>query len=116
MLDMMAFLNKLNHNADGLKVSYDIFHLNELSEMLDIRFDYVLWLQDQNVSTRKLEQKNLIVKLFFRRVNCICVIIHFYLTLMQKWSCYKLTNQYRFVVLKKKCLWVHFKVFRCKLR
>lgn len=51
MLDMMAFLNKLNHNADGLKVSYDIFHLNDLSEMLDIRIDYVLWLTDQNVGT-----------------------------------------------------------------
>lgn len=50
MLDIMAFLNKLNHNADGLKVSYDIFHLNDLSEMLDIRIDYVLWLTDQNVS------------------------------------------------------------------
>lgn len=52
MLDIMAFLNKLNHTADGLKVPYDIFHLNDLSEMLDIRIDYVLWLTDQNVSMR----------------------------------------------------------------
>lgn len=65
MLDMMAFLNKLNHNADGLKVSYDIFHLNDLSEMLDIRIDYVLWLTDQNVSKKNIYiTKKLILKLF----------------------------------------------------
>lgn len=51
MLDMLAFLNKLNHNVDGLKVCYDIFHLNDLSEMLDIRIDYVLWLSEQKVRT-----------------------------------------------------------------
>lgn len=60
----MAFLNKLNHNADGLKVSYDIFHLNDLSEMVNIKVDYVLWLSDQNVSSKNLQCKNLIVKLF----------------------------------------------------
>uniref|UniRef100_A0AAR5Q1I3 Uncharacterized protein n=2 Tax=Dendroctonus ponderosae TaxID=77166 RepID=A0AAR5Q1I3_DENPD len=48
MLDIMAFLNKLNHNIDGLKVPYDIFHMNELHDYLDARFDYVLWLSDND--------------------------------------------------------------------
>lgn len=50
MLDIMAFLNKLNHNIDGLKVPYDIFHMNELHDYLDIRVDYILWLSDNDVS------------------------------------------------------------------
>lgn len=49
MLDILAFLNKLNHSVDGLKVSYDIFHLNDLGELLDITADYVLWLSDSSV-------------------------------------------------------------------
>ncbi|ENN74042.1 hypothetical protein YQE_09366, partial [Dendroctonus ponderosae] len=48
MLDIMVFLNKLNHNIDGLKVPYDIFHMNELHDYLDVRFDYVLWLSDND--------------------------------------------------------------------
>lgn len=96
MLDMMAFLNKLNHNADGLKVSYDIFHLNDLSEMLDIRIDYVYWLTDQNVSTDLLILKNVILHFFFRLVNYFYVIIHFYLMLKQKYNYYKRTNRFRF--------------------
>lgn len=48
MLDLMAFLNKLNHNVDGLKVPYDIFHINDLQDCLDVRVDYVLWLTDQD--------------------------------------------------------------------
>lgn len=54
MLNILAFLNKLNHSVEGLKVSYDIFHLTDLGELLDIRVDYVLWLQDQNVSITKV--------------------------------------------------------------
>lgn len=50
MLNTLAFLNKLNHNVEGMKVSYDIFHLTELGDLLDIRVDYVLWLSDPNVS------------------------------------------------------------------
>ncbi|CAG9769467.1 unnamed protein product [Ceutorhynchus assimilis] len=47
MLDMMAYLNKLNHNVpDGLKVPFDIFHINDLHDYLDVRVDYVLWLMD----------------------------------------------------------------------
>ncbi|CAH2001547.1 unnamed protein product [Acanthoscelides obtectus] len=47
MLDLLAFLNKINHSVDGLKVPYDTFHLNDLSDYLDIRVDYVYWLSDQ---------------------------------------------------------------------
>lgn len=50
MLDIMAFLNKLNHTMNGLKVPYDIFHLNDLSEYLDVRVDYIMWLSDHDVS------------------------------------------------------------------
>ncbi|XP_049820942.1 probable E3 ubiquitin-protein ligase HERC4 isoform X2 [Aethina tumida] len=46
MLDVLSLLNKLNHSVDGLKVPYDTFHLNELSECLDVRVDYLLWLGD----------------------------------------------------------------------
>ncbi|KAJ8935929.1 hypothetical protein NQ318_008705 [Aromia moschata] len=46
MLDMLAYLNKLNHNIEGLKVPYDTFHITELSEFMDVRVDYVLWLSD----------------------------------------------------------------------
>lgn len=51
MLNTLTFLNKLNHNVEGLKVSSDVFHLTDLGELLDIRVDYVLWLTDQNVSS-----------------------------------------------------------------
>ncbi|KAJ8938616.1 hypothetical protein NQ314_011425 [Rhamnusium bicolor] len=46
MLDLLTFLNKLNHNVDGLKVPYDTFHIVELSDFMDVRVDYVLWLSD----------------------------------------------------------------------
>ncbi|XP_050295958.1 probable E3 ubiquitin-protein ligase HERC4 isoform X2 [Anthonomus grandis grandis] len=49
MLDLMAYLNKLNHNgAEGLKVPYETFHISDLQDYLDIRYDYVLWLTDQD--------------------------------------------------------------------
>ncbi|XP_030753015.1 probable E3 ubiquitin-protein ligase HERC4 isoform X2 [Sitophilus oryzae] len=48
MLDIMALLNKLNHNVDGLKVPFDIFHINDLHDYLDVRIDYVLWLSDKD--------------------------------------------------------------------
>ncbi|KAL1509492.1 hypothetical protein ABEB36_004214 [Hypothenemus hampei] len=49
MFDLMAYLNKLNHNVvDGFKVPYDIFHINELHDILDVRVDYVLWLLDND--------------------------------------------------------------------
>lgn len=50
MLDVLANLNRLNHNLDGLKVPYDAFHVPELSEILDIRVDYLHWLKDSTSS------------------------------------------------------------------
>ncbi|RZC35721.1 E3 ubiquitin-protein ligase HERC4, partial [Asbolus verrucosus] len=48
MLDTLTYLNKLNHNIEGLKVPYDTFHISDLGEYLDVRVDYVMWLTDQN--------------------------------------------------------------------
>jgi E3 ubiquitin-protein ligase HERC4 len=48
MLDTLTYLNKLNHNVEGLKVSYDTFHISELEDYLDIRVDYFMWLTDSN--------------------------------------------------------------------
>lgn len=50
MLEMLAFLNRINHNIEGLKVPYDTFHINDLSDYLDVRVDYVYWLSDQGVT------------------------------------------------------------------
>lgn len=50
MLDVLAYLNKLNHSVDGLRVPYDTFHIAELSEFMDVRVDYVYWLSDAGVS------------------------------------------------------------------
>lgn len=49
MLDILTFMNKLNHSIEGLKVPYDTFHLNELGDYLDVRADYISWLMDTNV-------------------------------------------------------------------
>lgn len=49
MLDILSFLNKLNHNIEGLKVPYDTFHINELGDYLDVRADYISWLVDSGV-------------------------------------------------------------------
>ncbi|KAL3278333.1 hypothetical protein HHI36_013664 [Cryptolaemus montrouzieri] len=46
MLDILSFLNKLNHFIEGFKVPYDTFHLSDLGDYLDVRVDYVLWLSD----------------------------------------------------------------------
>lgn len=50
MLDLLMFLNKLNHSMDGLKVPYDTFHLNDLSDYVDVRIDYITWLTDSSPS------------------------------------------------------------------
>ncbi|XP_044756595.1 probable E3 ubiquitin-protein ligase HERC4 isoform X2 [Coccinella septempunctata] len=46
MLDILSFLNKLNHLGDGFIVPYNTFHLSDLSDYVDIRVDYLLWLTD----------------------------------------------------------------------
>jgi hypothetical protein len=53
MLDTLTYLNKLNHNVEGLKVPYDTFHISELEDYLDIRVDYFMWLTDSNVSRHR---------------------------------------------------------------
>lgn len=45
---MLGYLNKLN--VESLKVTYDTFHLPELRDMVDVRADFLLWLQDPGVS------------------------------------------------------------------
>lgn len=51
MLEILMFLHKLNRKVEaGLKVSYDTFYLPELSECMDVRVDYLLWLTDSGVS------------------------------------------------------------------
>ncbi|CAH0559582.1 unnamed protein product [Brassicogethes aeneus] len=47
MLDILAFLNRLNHSVDNHKVPCEAFHLNELADVLDVRVDYIMWLNDQ---------------------------------------------------------------------
>lgn len=54
MLDTLAQLNKLNHSVEGLKVSYDTFHLSNLDQYCDVRIDYVKWLTDNDQSSNKL--------------------------------------------------------------
>lgn len=46
MLDVLMFLHKINSTVENTKVPYDTFHLPELSEFLDVRVDYILWLTD----------------------------------------------------------------------
>lgn len=46
---MLKFLNNLNHSSTGLKVPYDVFHMPELNEILDVRYDYLSWLVDLTV-------------------------------------------------------------------
>ncbi|KAK5650940.1 hypothetical protein RI129_001969 [Pyrocoelia pectoralis] len=46
MLDVLMFLHKINCTVENTKVPYDTFHLPELSEFLDVRVDYILWLTD----------------------------------------------------------------------
>lgn len=49
-LDVLQFLHKLNRKLEVPKVPYDAFHLPELSECLDVRVDYLLWLTDPNTT------------------------------------------------------------------
>ncbi|XP_018331399.1 probable E3 ubiquitin-protein ligase HERC4 [Agrilus planipennis] len=45
-LDLLAFLNKLNYEVDGFKVPADTFCIPEIGESLDVRIDYLMWLND----------------------------------------------------------------------
>ncbi|XP_008552683.1 probable E3 ubiquitin-protein ligase HERC4 isoform X2 [Microplitis demolitor] len=46
-LELLKFINKLNQTEnEGLRVPYDVFHLPELTEMIDIKSDYFKWLSN----------------------------------------------------------------------
>ncbi|CAG9828985.1 unnamed protein product [Diabrotica balteata] len=47
VLDVLKFLNDVNHLEGGLKVSYDTFYISDLTEFMNIRYDYVYWLRQQ---------------------------------------------------------------------
>ncbi|KAK9891763.1 hypothetical protein WA026_016561 [Henosepilachna vigintioctopunctata] len=51
VLDILSFLNKLNHSMEGIRVSYDIFHLSDLDNYLDVRIDYFNWLTNADPRT-----------------------------------------------------------------
>lgn len=45
-LDILEFIHKLNQACnEGLRVPYDIFHLPELPDIIDIKQDYLKWLE-----------------------------------------------------------------------
>ncbi|KAF7994791.1 hypothetical protein HCN44_004263 [Aphidius gifuensis] len=53
ILDMLQFINELNTNDNqGLHVPYELFHIHELIEIINIRADYLRWLRS-NDSTSK---------------------------------------------------------------
>lgn len=96
MLDTLAFLNKLNHKVEGLKVSCEVFHLNELGELLDIRVDYVLWLTDSNVSNPIYSNTNIFnSKKSFRQESSSYAIILSCSTQRLKPKYSKRTNRFR---------------------
>lgn len=96
MLDTLTLLNKLNHTTDGLKVPYDTFHLNDLTEYVDVRIDYLHWLTDTSVS--KLFHKSYIFilnVLYFSLIAFFSVTIHLFSMLKQRLNYYKLIKEYR---------------------
>lgn len=86
MLDMLALLNTVNQNVEGMHVPYDTFHMTDLSEYLDVRVDFVYWLMDQDV--RKLNINYILCCNFiFRQENCIFATIHSYLMPKLNYNC-----------------------------
>ncbi|KAL0272513.1 UNVERIFIED_CONTAM: hypothetical protein PYX00_005450 [Menopon gallinae] len=53
-LDSLALLNKLNHSVENLKVPYDTFYLPELTDVVDVRTDYMEWAADDSPPRWKL--------------------------------------------------------------
>lgn len=66
-LNLLDFLSKMNEQEGGLKVPYDTFHINDLSEYLDIRLDYVAWLTDSSVIKENFKKymKSCVILLLF---------------------------------------------------
>ncbi|XP_034946431.1 probable E3 ubiquitin-protein ligase HERC4 isoform X2 [Chelonus insularis] len=50
-LELLKYINKLNQTDDGLRVPYEIFHLSELTSIINIRGDYVKWLRNSDASS-----------------------------------------------------------------
>lgn len=48
-LQLLGLLYKLNVTA-GIRVSYETFHLSELSEYVDINRDYLKWMTEDDRS------------------------------------------------------------------
>ncbi|GFG40937.1 hypothetical protein Cfor_04032 [Coptotermes formosanus] len=46
-LEVLGKLNKLNNGVDGPQVPYECFYLTELTEVIDIRMDYMKWLMSK---------------------------------------------------------------------
>lgn len=46
VLDFLKFLNELNNSVDRKKVPHIVFYIHELSELTDVRGDYIRWLAD----------------------------------------------------------------------
>jgi E3 ubiquitin-protein ligase HERC4 len=83
-LNVLLMLFRINHQERKQKVPYESFALPELSEVLDIRQDYVQWLQDPTVSPPSLYHGFWFMRIifffsyfFFSPTNFICVVIHF---------------------------------------
>ncbi|XP_051176119.1 probable E3 ubiquitin-protein ligase HERC4 isoform X2 [Leptopilina boulardi] len=51
-LTMLKFLYDLNQNSEGQRVSYDVFHLPDLVNLVNIQLDYYIWLTDNSRSQR----------------------------------------------------------------
>ncbi|XP_074114666.1 HECT and RLD domain containing E3 ubiquitin ligase 4 isoform X1 [Cotesia typhae] len=48
-LELLKFINKLNQTEnEGLRVPYDVFHLPELTTLINIRTDYIKWLSNSD--------------------------------------------------------------------
>ncbi|XP_043466153.1 probable E3 ubiquitin-protein ligase HERC4 isoform X1 [Leptopilina heterotoma] len=47
-LTMLKFLYDLNQNSEGQRVSYDVFHLPDLVNLINIQLDYYIWLTDNS--------------------------------------------------------------------
>jgi len=114
---VLAKLNKLNSNLNGnqvkkgkLKVPYDSFYIPQLSEKIDIQFDYMRWIHADNNGIKVSVVMCYIIifwyKIFviftltvFRIKIFIFVIILFCSMLNPRQYFYKLIRNYRCVFL-----------------
>lgn len=116
---ILAKLNKINSNLNGnqvkkgkLKVPYDSFYIPQLSDIVDIRHDYMRWvhadINNIKVSVMcyvRIYWYKILIVIFIStvfRINIfIFVIILFCSTLNPRQYFYKLIRDYRCVFLNK---------------